>query len=322
MKDIERLYSLFTDFLQKNPFQGEPKTLYEAKNYLLQIGGKRARPIALLAALEAFDPHTEKGLNAAWAFEVFHNFTLAHDDIMDNAPMRRGKNALHTEYNTSTAILAGDNMMLCANEYLLKYDTELALNLIQLLTQTGKEICEGQYIDMDFEERDVVSEAEYIQMIRLKTSVLLGACFKAGGLIGGASNQQVNQLYEMGVELGIGFQIMDDLLDAFSNNPKVGKVQGGDILANKKTILWIQAMTDANESQKEKLNHWFSSENSNSTDKVNEVLKIFKELNIERKVKLKMNKHYQNANSIFNELAISKNSALFQFIEFISTRTY
>lgn len=322
---IERLYAQFHSYLEENPFQGNPLELYEAKNYLLNLGGKRARPIALLAANQATDKaDMQLSLNAAWAFEVFHNFTLAHDDIMDNALKRRSKNTLHIEYDLPTAILAGDNMQLFVYQKLMTYEPHLAFPLMELITTTGIEICEGQFMDMQFERSKTVMESDYIEMIRLKTAVFLGACLKAGGILGNAKENDLNLLYSLGVNLGIGFQIMDDILDAFSDNPKVGKIKGGDILANKKTILLINAMEQANDIQAKELNTWLEKTEFDPKEKVDAVVEIFNELQIEQQAKAKMNTYYDQAIQQCKKLSFDdhKKSILFEFIEFITNRQH
>ena len=321
---ISRLQVLFNQYLEQNPFKGNPKGLYEAKNYLVNLGGKRARPIALLAALEAAGGDVNKGLRAAWGFEVFHNFTLAHDDIMDDANLRRGKPTMHAKFNVPTAILAGDNMMMLVYKRLMGYEPNDSLLLMKLITQTGIEICEGQFMDMGFEEMDNVSQESYLKMIELKTAVLLAACLKAGGSLGGASENDLNALYNLGIQLGMGFQIKDDLLDAFSSNPKVGKVQGGDIIVNKKTILLIKALELANESQRKELKYWLSLAEFDITEKVDAVLNIFSDLRIEQSISGLMNDYYNKAFLALDKLSFSEDQSqsLKEFVQFIADREH
>lgn len=317
LKDI---LGKIAEYEKNNPFKGSPSALYEAKNYLISLGGKRARPAALIASNLAFKGDIDAALPAAWAYELFHNFTLAHDDIMDEAPLRRGKPALHKKYDEPTAILAGDNMMLLVYEILFKYKAAEAVSLSKLLTKTGVEICEGQYMDMEFEQSIDIVEAEYIEMIKLKTSVLLAACLKAGALLAGASQANQDKLYELGINLGLGFQIKDDLLDAFSTNPKVGKVQGGDILAGKKTILWTRFMELASVEQKEDLNALYAESKDNN--KVNKVLSLFNELDIKGSVSKTMNDYYDKAWEIFKALDSNNKGSLGEFISYITEREH
>jgi len=319
---IERLLATFTTYLDQNPFQGNPQGLYEAKNYLACLGGKRARPIALLAATEAAGGDPSKALQAAWAFEMFHNFTLAHDDIMDKADMRRGQPALHKKFDEPTAILAGDNMMLFVYQGMLQYPDETSIPLMKLITKTGIEICDGQFMDMEFEKMEVVTQEAYLEMITLKTAVLLGACLKAGGIVAGVNAQDQELLYDLGKNLGIGFQIKDDLLDAFSNNPKVGKVKGGDIIANKKTILYIKALEWADSDQKQALKNWFAQEQFDSNEKVSAVLDIFETLDVESKIESIMNMYYEKAFADIDRLSFNPKQMepLKEFAQFIAGR--
>lgn len=323
-KPIERLLASFLDYLQHNSFEGNPKGLYDAKNYLASLGGKRARPIALLASAEAANGSLDEALPAAWAFEMFHNFTLAHDDIMDRAAMRRGQPALHDKFDEPTAILAGDNMMLFVYQRLMEYPDEKSIPLMKLVTQTGIQICEGQFMDMEFEKMGHVEEESYLHMIKLKTAVLLGACLKAGGIVADANQKDIDYLYQLGLNLGIGFQIKDDLLDAFSDNPKVGKVKGGDIMSNKKTILYIKALELANESQAKELKHWFDKEGTNDQVKVQAVLDIFNAVGVEKKVEDMMNTYYQKAFEDLEKLSFAKEkmAPLEAFAKFLAGREH
>ncbi len=322
---VDRLLASFLKYLENNSFEGKPAGLYEAKNYLASLGGKRARPIALMAAAEAANGTIETALPAAWAFEMFHNFTLAHDDIMDRAVMRRGKPALHDQYDEATAILAGDNMMLFVYQRLMNnYPNEVSIPLMKLVTQTGIEICEGQFMDMEFEKLKRVKEDSYLHMIKLKTAVLLGACLKAGGIVAGADEQDLEYLYDLGLNLGIGFQIKDDLMDAFSDNPKLGKVKGGDIMSNKKTILYIKALELANEQQGLELKEWFSKEVANNSEKVQAVLALFRTLKVEENVEAMMNTYYHKAYQDLQKLSFNnqKMEPLQAFVGFLAGREH
>jgi geranylgeranyl diphosphate synthase, type II len=240
MQNIEYYQDLIESHIRNNPFQGSPAGLYEPVNYLMGLGGKRMRPVLLLMATELFGKPAEEAIEAALAIEVFHNFTLAHDDIMDEAPLRRGQETMHTKFGTNTAILGGDLMLIKAYELLTKgVPNDLHQDVLQMFSKTAIEICEGQQMDMEFETRYDLELDEYIQMIRLKTAVLLGASMYIGAIIGGAMKNEAEALYEFAVNLGIAFQIKDDFLDTYGDGDLVGKKIGGDILRKKKTFLWL-----------------------------------------------------------------------------------
>ncbi len=322
---LKRLYSSFAEYLNANGFAGTPHKLYEAQNYILNLGGKRIRPIALLAALEAYDKDIAKGMHAAFAFEVFHNFTLVHDDIMDKSPKRRGHPTVHKKYSIPTAILAGDNMLLYSYKELANYtDKDIHFKLSNLLTETGILICEGQAMDMEFEKINYVKEQDYLKMIELKTDVLLGACLKAGAIIGKSSDEDAENLYHFGINLGISFQIMDDILDAFSNDKKVGKVKGGDIIANKKTLLLINAMVLANKSQREKLDYWLTLNDFDAAEKVDAILRVFSELNIRNLAEEKMVNYYNKALQYLKKVNITKEQgeSLHELAAFLKSRKH
>src|SRR5690606_3137333 len=218
------------------PFHSQPDNLYEPCGYLLKLGGKRVRPILCLMANELFSPIQEQTWSAATAIELFHNFTLIHDDIMDKAPLRRGKETVHHKFGMTAGILSGDVLCIYAYDALSKVHSEKFNAIFSLFNQTAIEVCEGQQLDMDFEKSDLVSEEDYLHMIKLKTSVLLAASLKIGAIIGGASQNDAQKLYEFGINLGLSFQLMDDYLDAFGDAKKLGKQIGGDILSDKKTF--------------------------------------------------------------------------------------
>lgn len=252
-------------------FPQEPGSLYEPLRYFLRLGGKRVRPVLCLMGAELFDCVTEDAWHAATAIELFHNFTLIHDDIMDKAPLRRGQSTVHEKWNLSTAILSGDVLCIYAYAELARVKAPLQ-PLLSLFNRTAIEVCEGQQLDMDFEKRDDVTEAEYIRMIALKTSVLLACSLKMGALLGGATEGAAEKLYEFGKALGIAFQLQDDYLDAFGAPEKLGKQAGGDILADKKTFLHIAARHAADDSQRAELNRCASLSHD---EKVNETLRVF-----------------------------------------------
>ncbi|NIJ44426.1 geranylgeranyl diphosphate synthase type II [Wenyingzhuangia heitensis] len=239
--DLTIFRTSFIAFLEKEVKVKEPQNLYSPIDYILQLGGKRVRPLLVLMSVNAFNKDFNKGLHAALAVEMFHNFTLLHDDIMDAAPLRRGKPTVHEKWDVNTAILSGDAMMILANQYLEVYEADVYKKLMQLFQQTALEVCEGQQFDMDFENRDNVSIPEYIEMIRLKTSVLVAAALKMGAIIANSSDADANAMYEYGLNLGLAFQLQDDYLDAFGDPKTFGKQIGGDIIENKKTFLVLKA---------------------------------------------------------------------------------
>ena len=266
----------FLDYLQSNKFAKHPENLYEPVDYILSLGGKRIRPLLCLMGCDAMSKDGyEKALPAAMSVEVFHNFTLLHDDIMDEAPLRRGQATVHKKYDTNTAILSGDVMMIYAYKYLENFPPELCQKLLQVFNKMAVEVCEGQQMDMDFETRERVEIMEYIDMITLKTSVLIGAAIQMGALIGGASAQSAKHLYQFGKNIGISFQMQDDILDTFGE-PKVGKQPGGDIIQNKKTYLYIKTLELCSAAEKEELLTLYSSRPDDPTDKVARVREIMK----------------------------------------------
>ena len=258
-------------------FPETPASLYDPCQYFLTIGGKRIRPILCLMGNELFDTIHKDAYHVANAIELFHNFTLIHDDIMDDASLRRGMETVHVKYNPSTALLAGDVMMIGSYEYLNKIDSQFLHKILTLFNKTASEVCEGQQLDMDFEKQANVELVEYINMITLKTSVLLAASLQMGAILGGAGEGNCKHLYEFGKNLGIAFQIQDDYLDAFGDPAKFGKEVGGDIKQNKKTFLLLHALEVANATQKEKLIQLMS---ENPTDKISRVLQIYQDCGV------------------------------------------
>ncbi len=261
-----------------NHFSNTPTNLYEPCNYFLGIGGKRVRPVMCLMGCNLFGDINPDAWHVANAIELFHNFTLIHDDMMDAASLRRGMQTVHTKYNPNIAILAGDVMMIKSYEMLNKINQAHLQKILGLFNKTAKEVCEGQQMDMDFETQENVSLEAYIEMINLKTSVLLAASLEMGGILGGASEGNCKHLYEFGRNLGIAFQIQDDYLDAFGNPEKFGKEVGGDIKQNKKTFLFLHALEVANENQKHTINNLI---NENPSNKVNQMLQIFKDCGVD-----------------------------------------
>ena len=278
MHSFKELSQLFAKHFEQNHFPANPANLYEPCNYFLQIGGKRIRPVLTLLGNELFDEINKDAFEVATAIELFHNFTLIHDDIMDAASLRRGMQTVHKKYNSNIALLSGDVMLIKAYDYIAKINSEYLARILHLFNKTAAEVCEGQQLDMDFESRENVSLDDYIEMIGLKTSVLLAAALQMGAIIGGASEGNCNHIYQFGLNLGIAFQIQDDYLDAFGDPEKFGKEVGGDIKQNKKTFLFLHTLEVANDAQKQKIQQLIQ---ENSADKVQQMLSIFKECNVD-----------------------------------------
>lgn len=253
----------------------EPKNLYDPINYILADGGKRMRPTLTLMTAEVFDTDYKKALPAALAVEVFHNFSLVHDDIMDDAPLRRGKETVHEKWNVNTGILSGDAMLILAYQYFEKYEPHVFKDLAKLFSKTALEVCEGQQYDVDFETRDDVTIVEYLKMIEYKTAVLVAAAMKMGAILAETTPENANLIYDFGLNLGLAFQLQDDFLDAFGDPETFGKQVGGDIIENKKTYLYLKAVAFANDSESEQLLHLFSIQPTDNEEKINSVKSIF-----------------------------------------------
>ena len=301
MHSFEELVKEFTAKFDKPHFPANPASLYAPGDYFLTIGGKRIRPILCLMGNELFDDLTEDAYNVAIAIELFHNFTLIHDDIMDAAPLRRGMETVHTKYGSSVALLCGDVMMIRAYDYINKISLDHIKAVIELFNKTASEVCEGQQIDMDFEKQETVSFDEYLHMITLKTSVLLAASLKLGAIIGGAGEASCNHIYNFGLNLGLAFQIQDDYLDAFGDPQKFGKDVGGDIRQNKKTFLLLQALEVANPEQKELI---YLLMRTNPTDKVEQMLSIFRECKVDKWANQLKEEYLAKAYKSLDEIAV------------------
>jgi geranylgeranyl diphosphate synthase type II len=273
MHTLPQLSQAFAAFFDTTHFPEQPASLYQPNRYFLQLGGKRIRPLLVLMGNELFDAIKPDAWPVANAVELFHNFSLIHDDIMDAAPLRRGMPTVHEKYGSHTALLAGDVMLVRAYEYLAGIDRQLLPRILKIFNETATLVCEGQQLDMDFEQRNSVSLEEYLHMITLKTSVLLAGALRMGAVIGGASRRNADHLYEFGKNLGIAFQVQDDYLDAFGDPEKFGKQVGGDILANKKTFLWIHAMEMATPAQQQQIAGLMD---NNPADKVAQMLHLYR----------------------------------------------
>lgn len=266
MHELSPYTQLVEAEIQQLNFPLSPKNLYDPLRYFMSIGGKRIRPILTMLAAELFDLEGKKALNAALAVEIFHNFTLIHDDIMDEAPLRRNKETVHRKWNSNVAILSGDALFVKAFDLIAKQEQGDVCHLMSVFNKTAIEVCEGQQMDMDFEKMDSVNVEQYLEMIRLKTSVLLGCALEMGAITSGTTIENRKLIYDFGLYLGIAFQIQDDILDVYADPEKFGKQVGGDILANKKTLLYLKAKELANEQQQEELR--IQLHNSDSFEKV------------------------------------------------------
>lgn len=295
MHSTENYFKLISDALDQRTYGDHPAELYEPISYIMELGGKRMRPMLVLLAYGLFRDDAEKVVEQALAVEVFHNFTLMHDDIMDRAPLRRGKPAVHARWNDSTAILSGDVMMIRAYDLLLQTEPDAMKEALMAFNKCAAEVCEGQQLDMLFEERDTVSEEEYIEMIRLKTAVLLGFSLELGAILAGASASDREALRQFGTLAGIGFQLQDDYLDVFADQQKFGKQVGGDIIANKKTYLMLRSLEVAEGEVKKLLTDWISKKEVDPSEKVEAVTRIYQDLKIDKMTQAKMDSYFEEA---------------------------
>ncbi len=275
MQSTERYRKDFVTYLSNKITIQEPANLYEPMRYILDLGGKRVRPVLVLMAAEIFGSDYKKALDAALAIEVFHNFSLVHDDIMDDAPLRRGKKTVHERWDVNTAILSGDAMLIKAYQLFENYSGETFRALAELFSKTAIEVCEGQQYDMDFENREDVSIDEYLKMIEYKTAVLVGASLKMGAIVAGASAENRRQIYEFGRLLGIAFQLQDDYLDAFGDPETFGKRVGGDIIENKKTFLYLTSLRESGSREAVQLEHLYSINPPDASAKIETVKALF-----------------------------------------------
>ena len=275
MHSIFEYQQFISDYLQEQYEEKEPRNLYEPIHYILKLGGKRMRPVLTLMSAEVFDVDYKKARPAALAVEVFHNFSLIHDDIMDAAPLRRGNETVHEKWDINTGILSGDAMLILAYQYFERYEPAIFKDLAKLFSKTALEVCEGQQWDVDFEIREDVTIPEYLKMIQYKTAVLVGAAMKMGAIIAETSTENANLIYDFGLNLGLAFQLQDDYLDAFGDPETFGKQVGGDIIENKKTYLYLKAIEFASPSDKLQLTQLFSIHLEDNFEKINTVKNIF-----------------------------------------------
>ncbi|RYD70907.1 MAG: polyprenyl synthetase family protein [Sphingobacteriales bacterium] len=306
MSSILQLQEILETAIKNLKFPENPKQLYDPITYIINLGGKRIRPLLVLMSTELFGKNPNDAVHAAMAIEVFHNFTLVHDDIMDNAPLRRGKATVHEKWSTNTAILSGDVMMVEANKNLAKINPIFLKNALDTFNATAQGVCEGQQLDMEFEERDDVTIDEYINMIRLKTAVLLGGALKLGAIIAEASERDADLIYQFGENIGIAFQLQDDILDVYADPEKFGKQVGGDIIANKKTFLLLKAFELADRENLHSLQTWTECEAFDVKEKVEAIKQVYDVLDIQNIAKETMDNYMNKALALMELINVSE----------------
>lgn len=302
---IEQLAEKISAEVSKLQFKSEPVLLYRPIEYTLNQGGKRLRPLLSLVSCQMFNGNVDESLIPAVSLEMFHNFTLIHDDIMDKAPIRRGKPTVYQKWNENVAILSGDTLFAMAYDHLMGYPKAQLRDLIKLLNETAIGVCEGQQLDMDFESKPSVSINEYIEMIRLKTAILIGACLKAGAITANTSTEDQKKMYLFGENIGLAFQLMDDLLDVFGDVSKFGKSNGGDIRENKKTFLFLKSLEIARGEDLKTLQHYFSRTDFDEQEKFSAVKSIYKRLNLKSITEELMNRYYDKAHQILSTIDVT-----------------
>jgi geranylgeranyl diphosphate synthase type II len=317
-----QLQEVIENAVQNINYPAHPERLYEPIRYIMSLGGKRIRPVLTLMAADLFNGDIQTAMPAALAIETFHNFTLIHDDIMDNAPLRRGKQTVHEKWGVNNAILSGDVMMVEANKQLSMLNSAVLKDALNTFNTTAQGVCEGQQLDMEFEEQQVVSITDYINMIRLKTAVLLGGAMKLGAQVAGASVTDAGQMYEFGENLGIAFQLQDDILDVYGDPEKFGKQVGGDIIANKKTLLLLKLKELANESDLMELEQ--QSINKDHTDKIRNTTALYDDYNIRALANVEMRNYSDKAFSALTSLKVDeeRKTELFKLAALLMNREY
>lgn len=302
MLSLQDYQNIIKERIKIESFHGTPIELYEPISYTMNLGGKRLRPSITLMACDIFNGKVEEAVDAALGLETFHNFTLLHDDIMDEAPIRRGKPTVYKKWDSNRAILSGDTMMVLAYDFLLNSPKDLLHQLFTIFNKVGKEVCEGQQYDMNFETESDVNIPKYLEMIRLKTAVLIGGSMKVGAIIARASEEECQRIYNFGENIGMAFQLQDDLLDAFGDTSVFGKSTGGDIRTNKKTYLYLKALDLANDQDRNRLVEMYKTHPENTEGKEKEVLEMFNKYEISRRTRELMEEYYQKAMGCLKEL--------------------
>ncbi|RKR83419.1 geranylgeranyl diphosphate synthase type II [Mucilaginibacter gracilis] len=324
MQQIQQLQNSINQYIANKRYGASPAELYDPIGYIMSLGGKRLRPCLLLMACDMFGGDVEQALAPALAIEVFHNFTLMHDDIMDKAPLRRGKPTVHEKWNANVAILSGDVMMVESNKLIMQVNDSILRPVLDVFNNTAVGVCEGQQIDMNFETRAIVGIDEYINMIRLKTAVLVGGALKMGALIGGATDSEGTLLYNFGEQLGIAFQLQDDILDVYGDPEKFGKQVGGDIISNKKTYLLIKALELAQGETLTQLNQWLAADDFDPAKKVEAVKSIYNQLGIRERAEAEMSQYAEKALQNFEKINLPDNrkTVLKEFADALLVREY
>lgn len=302
----DKILSLINDYLAALPYDRKPASLYEPIKYVLSLGGKRIRPTLMLLSYNLYKDDPESILSSACALETYHNYTLLHDDLMDNAPLRRGHQTVHVKWNPNVAILSGDSMLVLSYQRMLQCRPDKLKPVIDLFTETALEIGEGQQYDMEFETRTDVTEEEYIEMIRLKTSVLLACATKIGAILADAPDEDADNLYKFGEQMGLAFQLQDDYLDVYGDSKVFGKAIGGDIMSNKKTYMLINAFNLANYKQREELTHWITAENPNPKEKIAAVTKLYNEIGIDKLAEKKINFYFEESRKYLKAVKVDE----------------
>ena len=304
MKTSKEILGMISDYLSSQPYDRQPSGLYEPIRYVLSMGGKRIRPSLMLMAYNLYKENPEAVLPQACALETYHNFTLLHDDLMDNADMRRGHQTVHRKWNANTAILSGDTMLILAFHRMMQCPEHTLKAVMETFTETTLEIDEGQQMDIDFETRDDVQEEEYIEMIRLKTSVLLACALKIGAIMAGAPKEDVDRLYRFGERMGLAFQLQDDYLDVYGDPAVFGKAIGGDILCNKKTYMLINALNAADANQKKELQAWIDAEHSDAQQKIAAVTALYNKIGVDKMAQAKIEQYFAEARACLEEVNV------------------
>lgn len=304
MKTADELLTQVNAFLDALPYERTPKSLYEPIRYVLSMGGKRIRPVLMLLGYNLYKEDTEKILMNAIALETYHNYTLLHDDLMDQADLRRGHETVHKKWDANTAILSGDSMLVLAYERMAQCDSRHLADVLSLFTTTALEIGEGQQYDMEFETRDDVREEEYIEMIRLKTSVLLACALKIGAILADASAEDADNLYKFGEQIGLAFQLQDDYLDVYGDSKVFGKKIGGDIISNKKTFMLINAFSHANEAQRQELEKWVNAKSFDREEKIAAVTRLYNEIGIDKMAQAKIAYYFEQSKKYLDAVQV------------------
>lgn len=324
MKTADELLTQVNAFLDALPYERTPKSLYEPIRYVLSMGGKRIRPVLMLLGYNLYKEDTDKILMNAIALETYHNYTLLHDDLMDQADLRRGHETVHKKWDANTAILSGDSMLVLAYERMAQCDSRHLADVLRLFTTTALEIGEGQQYDMEFETRDDVREEEYIEMIRLKTSVLLACALKIGAILADAPAEDADSLYKFGEQIGLAFQLQDDYLDVYGDSKVFGKKIGGDITSNKKTFMLINAFSHADEAQRQELEKWVNAKSFDREEKIAAVTRLYNEIGIDKMAQAKIAYYFEQSKKYLDAVRVpaERKEELLKYAQRMMKRKY